>query len=296
MKKFKKTNFILIILITITILSLLNSTLVTKQILSYTKLFIEKLFPSSFLFFTLSSLLIDYNAIQILSKLLKRNSSSFYVVMMSLISGFPSGSKYTKDLLDKNLITETTANSLIKYTHFPNPIFILGPVSLLFPSKTYCYKILFSLILSNLIIAIISRTKENNKITLPSSPTPSFSKALPRAITNSIKTILLIYGTSIFFFLISLFINQYLKLPLLEYVIINGIFDLTNGTFLTSLISNNTLRAIIIIFFFSFGGISVHMQTKSIISDTKINYRNFLLGRIYQTLISISIFLWIINI
>ena len=70
----------------------------------------------------------------------------------------------------------------------------------------------------------------------------------------------------------------------------NGFFDLTNGTFLTSLITNPTTRALYIIFFFCFGGISVHMQTKSIIADTQIKYKNFLIGRILGTILSIVLF------
>lgn len=295
MKKLKKTNIILFILICLTFLCLLNSTMVTKQILAYSKLFLEKLFPSSFLFFTLSSLLIDYNIIQVLTKLLKRNGANLYVVSMSLISGFPSGSKYTKELLDKNLITEEDANYLIKYTHFPNPIFVLGPVSLLFPSKTYAYKILLCLIIANLVIAIISRPKEKTVLPIKTEKTPSFAIALPKAITSSLKTIMLIYGTSVFFFLIATIINHYYKFPVLEYIIINGFFDLTNGIFLTSLITNPIIKGIIIICFISFGGISVHMQTKSIITNTKIKYRNFLLGRIYQIIIATTLFLWIVN-
>ncbi len=295
MKKLKKTNIILFILICLTFLCLLNSTMVTKQILAYSKLFLEKLFPSSFLFFTLSSLLIDYNIIQVLTKLLKRNGANLYVVSMSLISGFPSGSKYTKELLDKNLITEEDANYLIKYTHFPNPIFVLGPVSLLFPSKTYAYKILLCLIIANLVIAIISRPKEKTALPIKTEKTPSFAIALPKAITSSLKTIMLIYGTSVFFFLIATIINHYYKFPVLEYIIINGFFDLTNGIFLTSLITNPIIKGIIIICFISFGGISVHMQTKSIITNTKIKYRNFLLGRIYQIIIATTLFLWIVN-
>lgn len=84
-------------------------------------------------------------------------------------------------------------------------------------------------------------------------------------------------------------------MPLIIYILLNGIFDLTNGVFLTSLISNENIKGIIIIFFFAFGGISVHMQTKSIIADTKIKYKNFLIGRLLQVILSITIFLWIIN-
>ena len=295
MKKNKKSNLILVVLICLSVLYLINSTLITNQILRYTKLFIEKLFPASFLFFTLSTLLIEYNAVEKLSNLLHKNGSCFYVVIMSLISGFPSGSKYTKDLLEKNLITEKDANYLISFTHFPNPLFILGPVSVLFPSKRYATTILISLILANLIIAFIKRPKEKDNPLVFIENTPSFPKILPKAIFSSIKTILLIYGTSIFFYLIITIINQYIKLPLIEYILINGIFDLTNGVFLTSLISNPIIRSLIIIFFFALGGISVHMQTKSIIADTKINYKNFLIGRIYQIILASILFLCIIN-
>ena len=106
MKKNKKSNIILVFLICLMILYIINSSLITKHILQYTKLFIEKLFPASFLFFTFSTLLIEYNIIEKISSTLKINGANFYVIAMSLISGFPSGSKYTKELLDKNQITE----------------------------------------------------------------------------------------------------------------------------------------------------------------------------------------------
>lgn len=214
---------------------------------------------------------------------------------MSLISGFPSGSKYTKDLLEKNLITEKSANYLIKFTHFPNPIFILGPVSLLFPNKTYALKILVCIIIANFIIAITTYQKEKSTLPLQRKENISFAKILPKAVISSIKTIIIIYGTSVFFYLIITIINHYIKLPIKEYILMNGFFDLTNGTFLTSLITNPTTRALYIIFFFCFGGISVHMQTKSIIADTKIKYKNFLIARIFQTIIASILFLLTTN-
>ena len=295
MKKNKKSNIILITLICLMILYIINSTLITKNILIYTKLFLEKLFPASFLFFTFSSLLIDYNIIEKISNTLRINGANFYIIAMSLISGFPSGSKYTKDLLEKNLITEKSANYLIKFTHFPNPIFILGPVSLLFPNKTYALKILVCIIIANFIIAITTYQKEKSTLPLQRKENISFAKILPKAVISSIKTIIIIYGTSVFFYLIITIINHYIKLPIKEYILMNGFFDLTNGTFLTSLITNPTTRALYIIFFFCFGGISVHMQTKSIIADTKIKYKNFLIARIFQTIIASILFLLTTN-
>ena len=107
---------------------------------------------------------------------------------------------------------------------------------------------------------------------------------------------ILIYGTSIFFYLIITILNNYLNLSLYNYIFVNGLFDLTKGVFLTSLINNEVLRAIYIIIFISFGGISINMQVKSIIADTNIKYKNFILGRFFQIILSMSIFLLLLGI
>lgn len=287
-------NSILLFLIVITSLTILNASLLTKEIVTYTNLFITKLFPSNFLFFTLSSLLINYNIIEKISKLLHHNGSTLFVTIMSLISGYPSGSIYIKKLLNENLITTKKANYLIKFTHFPNPIFILGPVSLLFKNKIFSTKILLSLILSNFIIALIFYRKEKDKEIIYKTSKNSFSKNLTNAITSSFKVIITIYGISLFFFIIGKIITLYLNLEIIPYILISGIFDLTNGIFKTSLITNDILKAIIIIVFFSLGGISVNMQIKSIISDTNIKYKNFFLARLLQLLFATIIFLWIV--
>lgn len=287
-------NSILLFLIVITSLTILNASLLTKEIVTYTNLFITKLFPSNFLFFTLSSLLINYNIIEKISKLLHHNGSTLFVTIMSLISGYPSGSIYIKKLLNENLITTKKANYLIKFTHFPNPIFILGPVSLLFKNKIFSTKILLSLILSNFIIALIFYRKEKDKEIIYKTSKNSFSKNLTNAITSSFKVIITIYGISLFFFIIGKIITLYLNLEIIPYILISGIFDLTNGIFKTSLITNDILKAIIIIIFFSLGGISVNMQIKSIISDTNIKYKNFFLARLLQLLLATIIFLWIV--
>lgn len=296
MKKFRKNNLIIIFLILLLTLFIINSELVIKSILSYTNLFMEKLFPASFIFFIISSLLIDYNFIKKISKLLHINGSIFYVVVMSMLSGFPSGSKYITDLLERELISTKVANYLIIFTHFPNPIFVLGSVSSIFKNKMIPVFILISLIISNLLIGIFLYPKDKEKFKIIKSESTNFSINLKKAIYGSIKTMILIYGTSVFFYLIITILNNYLNLSLYNYIFVNGLFDLTKGVFLTSLINHEVLRAIYIIIFISFGGISINMQVKSIIADTNIKYKNFILGRFFQIILSMSIFLLLLGI
>lgn len=290
MKKTYQRIIIITFLLTLLILYTINSTIVIKSILDYTNLFITKLFPTNFIFFMLSTILIDQGLIELINNKLKLNGSIFYVTIMSILSGIPSGSKYTKDLLDKGLISNKTANYLLSFTHFPNPMFVLNTVTILL-NKTLALKILICLILSNLIIALIFKPPKKEVITINDSTSKDFSESLSKAIIDSLKVILIIYGTSVFFYLITVIINKYLTLNVLSHVLLNGIFDLTKGLFSISLLSNKLLKSLLIIIFFSFGSLSIHIQIKSIITNTSLKYKYFILGRLLQILFATILFL-----
>lgn len=290
MKKTYQRIIIITFLLTLLILYTINSTLIIKSIIDYTNLFITKLFPTNFIFFMLSTILIDQGLIELINNKLKLNGSIFYVTIMSILSGIPSGSKYTKDLLDKGLISNKTANYLLSFTHFPNPMFVLNTVTILL-NKTLALKILICLILSNLIIALIFKPQKKEVIIINDSPSKDFSESLSKAIIDSLKVILIIYGTSVFFYLITVIINKYLTLNVLSHVLLNGIFDLTKGLFSISLLSNKLLKSLLIIIFFSFGSLSIHIQIKSIITNTSLKYKYFILGRLLQILLATILFL-----
>ena len=176
-----------------------------------------------------------------------------------MLTGFPSGPKYAKDLLDKKLISKDYANYLIMFTHFPNPLFILGSVSTIKGINTL--KLLIIIILSNLFIAAIFKKKET--ITLPSTTPTSFSKALSTGIYSSLKIIILIYGSCLFFTLIASILNKYLTMSHLLYTLTNILFDLTKGIFSTSILKSNNLKELIILLATIFGTLTIHIQIKS---------------------------------
>ena len=288
MKKTYKTILILVTLIIFLILSLINSNYMITNTLDYSKLFLTKLFPVSFIFFILSYLLIEYNLVELIMYYLNINISGLYVFILSLISGFPSGSKYTRNLLDKGIINIDDANKIILYSHFPNPLFVLGSVNYVVNDISISIKILISIIISNFIIFMFNRTnKANIKYEINNS---SFSNILSNSIYDSFKTIILIYGTSLFFYLITCIITKYIILNTYNYVFISGLFDLCKGVFSTTLINNINNRVYFILFFISFGSISIHMQVKAILGNSNISYKRFILGRVIGTILSFIIF------
>jgi hypothetical protein len=294
MKKSSKSILILVTLISILILCLINSKLIISNILEYSILFLSKLFPVSFIFFIISDLLISYKLIEYIEYYLHLNASKLYVLILSMISGFPSGAKYTKNLLLKDIINIREANSIIKFSHFPNPLFVLSTVSLVL-NKSLSISILLSIYISNIIIFLFSKTTSKiNNIDIEFKS--NFSYELSTSIKNSFNTIILIYGTSLFFYLIAVIILKYINLGVDLYVLINGLFDLTKGVTSVVLLDNIIKRAILILIFISFGTISIHMQVKSIIEDSEIKYSSFLIGRVISTTLAVIIFLIIITI
>lgn len=295
-------NKIIQVLMFVIFLSLIfNSTLVTDELNNALNIFFKILFPSIFPFFLISDLLIEYNFVHTLNtifnkitkKIFHTSSSSSFIIIMSMISGFPSGSKYIRSLYDKKMIDLDEANYLITFTHFANPLFILTLTKNIFYNNKISLYILLSMYLSNILIAIIIRNKaiKEDKL-IPINKNPIFSKALTNSIKNSFDLLIIILGNTCFFFLITRLINSSLPLDSLIKVFINGFFDITKGVNSINILHTpKTFKAILILTFVSFGGLNIHMQVKSIISDTQIKYLNFLLGRICQIALSSIIFI-----
>lgn len=299
MLKKLKSLVIIIFLFIVLFYAMLNSNLVIEDVLESLNLFVCKLFPAMFFFYTLSDLLINYGFVTILEamfdhlflKLFHISGTSSFIVIMSMLSGFPSGAKYITTFLEKQLITKELAHYLLTFTHFSNPLFIMGTISLLF-SRKIAIIVLICHYLSNFILAFLIRPKKvsvEKKSTFTKMTRNSFSTTLANSFITSSKILLLILGNTIFFYTISDILTHSIDQGLIK-TLIFGVFDLTKG-----IVSLNELnitlffKMLLITSFLSFGGISVHFQVKEVIAKEKLNYRYFLLGRISCLAISITL-------
>ena len=296
-----KNKLLELVIVVIFLSLLITPNIITAEILEALKVFINTLFPSIFPFFLVSDLLISYNFPNTLNKYLKEvtkkifhvEGASSFVIIMSMLSGFPSGAKYIKTLLDKNLINIDEANYLIIFTHFANPLFVLTVTKGLFKNTQLSYIILICMYLSNLILGFIIRPKQvkSNKKSLETLKIPNFSTNLTSSIISSLKLLAIILGNTCFFYIVTGLIMKLFHHNQLITILINGFFDITRGiTSLTNLSGFITLKAILILTFLAFGGININMQVASIISNSNIKYSNFLIGRICQCAISITLF------
>lgn len=300
MNKEQKHIFILLSLLIFLILILINNIEVKSSIIAGTEIWLTKVFPSLFPMFILSDLLMNYHLPEILAnlfgscftKLFKTNSYGVFTLFMSLIAGTPSSAYILKNLTEEQKITEVEASHLLTFTFFSNPLFLLTMLSLIFPKEnSLILKIIFIHYISNIFIGLILRP--HNSILwkkIPYSPNhKSFGQIMTSSIQKAMNTLLLILGTICFYFMLSTIFKT--SNPSFN-LLLKGFLELTQG--LNSLISYNSstiLKEIIAISFISFGGLSIHTQIKSIISDTSISYFSFLKGRILHVIISILLVL-----
>src|SRR5699024_916159 len=164
---------------------------------------------------------------------------------------------YKNKTIDRN-----TANYLLTFTHFANPLFILGTCGIILNSLSLAYKILIIQIISNLILGIILRPKEiitSKKIN--NYQPKSFLEALPKAINDAIKLLLFMLGSITFFMFFSKLLTSLLSLNLFFETIITGILDMTSGISLVpSINTTNYIRGLLVLTFITFGSFSVHLQ------------------------------------
>ena len=274
-------------------------------------IFKNNIFPSLFPFFVLSNLLIKCGLPEfmgnlfkgIMNKLFKIQGACAFIFFMSIISGNPANAKYTKELYLDGKINKYEATKILCFTCFSNPLFILGTVSLLFlNNKESGALILLCHYLGNILLGIGMRgyhpsKQENEKTSLYKaidemhkkriSNKESFGTIITNSLISSINTLLLILGVITTCLVLTTIIDNNLNLNSVLGSVLNGFIEMTQGLKYISLEAIPLkLKCILTVMILSFGGLSVHMQIMSILSDTGIKYLPFLCARICHAIIS----------
>ncbi len=292
-------NFLIILFISILITYIfLNRVLVTDTAIESVYIWLTKVFPTLFIMFILSDFLIKYNFAyyfnkvigHALNKLFKLSDNAMMCFILSIISGSPANAYIINDLYSTEKICKKEANHLLTFTYFANPLFLYNILMIMFNNNTVVFKIIFSVYLSNFLLAFaIKNNYTIIKKALASTPHDTFGVFLVNSLKKSINNIILILGSITFFMILSKIItlqidNIYLK------SIITGIFEITSGIeMLSSLNIGFEIKKILVTIIISFGGLSIHSQVYSMIYNSKLSYLSFLKGRLISSLLSFLI-------
>lgn len=264
-------------------------------------IWITSLLPALFPFFIVSDILINYDVIKYFPKVIRNSikylfnvsDNGLVIILLSMLSGFPSNARNIKNMYLDKKITKEEGEHLLYFTHFSNPMFILGTIPLILNSNKISKYILISHYLANIILGIClrkyNRVNDSNTSNYKEDK-HNFGLVLTTSIRKSLDSVLSILGTLTVFLIISTLLINFFNLDNTSSLLIKSILELTSG--LKELGSYNLLDKYLLIIsscILSFGGLSVHMQVINELADTDISYKNYFIGRILQVVLSLGI-------
>ena len=264
-------------------------------------IWITSLLPALFPFFIVSDILINYDVIKYFPKVIRNSikylfnvsDNGLVIILLSMLSGFPSNARNIKNMYLDKKITKEEGEHLLYFTHFSNPMFILGTIPLILNSNKISKYILISHYLANIILGIClrkyDRVNDSNTSNYKEDK-HNFGLVLTTSIRKSLDSVLSILGTLTVFLIISTLLINFFNLDNTSSLLVKSILELTSG--LKELGSYNLLDKYLLIIsscILSFGGLSVHMQVINELVDTDISYKNYFIGRILQVVLSLGI-------
>lgn len=288
----KKRIILSILIFCILMAIIVNPSVYIKTSLNAVTIWATILVPSLFPFFVFTKILTKLGTVEHISSVFspisvniyKNAKISSYIFFMSILTGYPVGSKLVADLYSSGKLTKTQAVRCLTFCSNSGPMFIVGSVGVaMLLDKRVGYIMLISHILGALINGLIYRNKtvKEDKSFTPNLNNKSEENILSSSVNDSIFSILLVGGMVIVAFIILQIlenINAFSPLVnLLNFLgvdkqlsssIISGIFEITKGCLgISNLSISISSKAIICSTLISFGGISTLLQSMAFIKN-----------------------------
>lgn len=312
----KKSNLLKIAVSIIIVFLILAITVSPEKYLKVTYdgviLWAVNVLPSLLPYFFLTAILTKLNVLTpvlnkfsfITEKLFKLNGSALYAFTMSVISGYPLGSKLTADLYTLNLIDKNQAKKMSLLCSTSGPLFIIGAVGTgMFQSKTVGVIMFVSHFLSAFICGLIFRNSSDFLRSKPTLlPTQKCDNLLYESVYSSVISIIVVGGFVSVFYVISQILTDYNVLKPIELfagfifkpfgitkiqasAFSQGLIEFTKGAKLLSL-SVSPISISITCFLITFGGVSVIAQSLAFLKKAEVSPLFFISGKFIQGIIA----------
>ena len=251
--------------------------------------------PSLFPFFVAVNLIVELGAIGRLCRILHISSMKYAAFIIGITGGYPVGAAYIAESRNRGEISCEEASSLLIYCNNSGPAFIIGAVGTGVFHSTAAGLILYAAhILSAAVYGKLFCHVENSKsFAFEEENSAVFSSALTAAVKKSAGSIINVCGFVLAFSvlikmlnaggLISILSGKMAELTHTELhfnsALISGLFELGNSITEMQGLRPSPINLALAAFILGWGGISVHFQTLSLISETDIKTARYIIGR-----------------
>lgn len=275
----------------------------------------DSVIPSLFPFFVISNLLISLDIGAFCEKYLRKITRPLFGISASLspalalglIGGYPMGAITCAEAYSQKLCTKEDAERALAFCNNCGPAFILGAIgSGVFSSGkagTALLIIHISAALTTGILFHVFRPPQKSGAAFAQGSkcnTPGFAKAFTSSVAKALSSSLSI---SAYVVLFSALVKMMTILGIFPFIgwlfekllgckgeiasaFASGFFEMTVGSFSIARYASSSTAFILISFLLGWGGLSVHAQALSFISDTDLSVKNYFCGKIMHGTIS----------
>ena len=268
--------------------------------------------PSLFPFIVISSLLaavgipskIGIICAPLMSKLFSVSGSGAVAFVLGLSGGYPLGAAVISDMLVSGEVNKKEAEHLLSFCNNSGPAFIVGAAGVgVFASSKIGIMLYIIHILAAILVGILFSSRSvavsssTNKAEKKAAP---LSQALPACVKSGVTTVLMVCGFVVFFSVITRIldsigifmtfagsISQIFGAELSSVrAFLTGLLELGSGIGTMSGIPASPSALALAAFILGWGGLSVHLQTMSVIDSISILKTRYFPGKLLHGLIS----------
>lgn len=256
-------------------------------------LWYSKMIPSLLPFMIISGILVRMNLTETFSSLLhpiigrifRCSKNITYIILLGFLCGFPMGAKVISDLLKSDKISLNEAQYTLSFCNNIGPVYFMSfVVPLLNIQKPLPFLIgMYGIpLLYGIFLRYTYKQNASPEIsviqTLSKEKSLSILEALDQSISGSIQSILMLCGYMILFNLLNI-IPHFLLSDVHKFLA--PILEITGGL---SLLKNEF--PIYSLCLLTFGGLSCFAQTYTLIQDTELSIKQYILHKLLLTFIT----------
>lgn len=286
-----------------------------KSCLKGLELWAFTVLPSLLPFFFLTALLTKtevlgkvFSKTQFITKpLFNLNGVSGYAFAMSVLSGYPVGSRTVYDLYASNVISKSEATRTSVLASTSGPLFVIGAVGTgMFGNKIYGFILYIIHVLSAILTAITFKIYgEKSTVSNKFVSSIKSENILYESIYGSVISVLMVGGFISVFYVLSDALFQFGILKPFAYVVnvitmpfsslkigeavISGLIECTKGCFLLAATGTTPITLSFTAFLISFGGFSIIAQSLVYLTKAEISPKFFCFAKLIQSVYSFII-------
>ncbi len=250
------------------------------------------LIPSLFPFFVCANLLISSGLLKSAGRIFEKSSLFLFrvggegaaAVLLGLVSGYPAGAAVTCRLYGDGCISKNEAHRLLAFTNNAGPLFIIGAVGVsVYGNPQAGYLLFAAQALASLCTGICMRYTGSDIAWHHTGSRPSASDPMGDAIT----TVLSLCGFVVFFSVLSAYLRKIGLLSLLQHVLTAvGCSEKTAALLsagipeISAVVKSEGGALPAMAGLLSFGGISVMLQTASLVKKAGLSLKPYILGKL----------------